>query len=45
MMIRLRRWWCQQFHTDIMFPGGATYLCRTCGQRFENPALNVAVRG
>lgn len=42
--MRLRRWWCRTFHASIMFGGGRHYECRTCGLRFEHPALHVAQR-
>jgi hypothetical protein len=36
--MKFLRWWCSTFHGSIMFAGGRTYECRTCGRRFENPA-------
>ena len=39
-MKRVLRCWCRLIHRAIMFAGGATYECRTCGERFPNPALD-----
>ena len=36
----IRRLYCRLAHEGIMFAGGRRYECRTCGENFENPALN-----
>ena len=43
----VRRWWCRWMHgpSSVMFAGRATYECRRCGERFENPALQGALNG
>ena len=45
MIRRIRRAWCRAFHRRIMWAGGPTYECRTCGERFENPALDGPLVG
>jgi hypothetical protein len=39
MIRRLKRQWCKMLHSAIYFAGGRTYQCRTCGERFQNPAV------
>jgi hypothetical protein len=39
-MTRLLRLWCRLMHRAIMFAGGPTYECATCGQRWPNPMLD-----
>lgn len=34
-MKTLRRLWCRLTHRSIMLPGGPTYECRRCGERWE----------
>ena len=40
MIRRLKRQWCRLLHTAIYFAGGRTYQCRTCGEVFDNPAVD-----
>jgi len=46
-MKRLHRLWCRVFHRSVRhvaFAGGPTWQCRTCGERWENPALDGPVK-
>jgi hypothetical protein len=42
---QIKRAWCRLMHSDVMFGGGRTYQCRTCLERFENPALDGPAMG
>ena len=36
MIEQIHRLYCQIFHRSIMWAGGKTYECRTCGEVFDS---------
>ena len=44
MIRRLQRAWCLAFHSSVRGLWGSVYECRTCGERWPNPALDGPVK-
>jgi len=44
MIRRLKRLWCLAVHSSVRGLWGPTYTCKTCGQRWSNPALDGHVK-
>ena len=36
----MKRWWCGLTHSRVMYGGGDTYECRTCGEVWAAPWTN-----